>query len=87
MLPKDGRFDVAVKLADGSIYSATGKLDFSDVRVNPQTGTSEARAVLPNPSQAATGSVRARHAEGRDRFRAPSPFRSVRCWKDRRASS
>jgi membrane fusion protein (multidrug efflux system) len=49
--PKDGRFDVTVKLADGSVYNATGKLDFSDVRVNPQTGTSEARAVLPNPSQ------------------------------------
>jgi membrane fusion protein (multidrug efflux system) len=50
-LPKDGRFDVSVKLADGSVYSATGKLDFSDIRVNPQTGTSEARAVLPNPGQ------------------------------------
>jgi membrane fusion protein, multidrug efflux system len=51
MLPKDNRFDVAVKLADGSISTAAGKLDFSDVRVNPQTGTSEARAVLPNPAQ------------------------------------
>jgi membrane fusion protein, multidrug efflux system len=50
-LPKDGRFDVSVKLADGSVYSATGKLDFSDIRVNPQTGTSEARAVLPNSAQ------------------------------------
>jgi len=51
VLPKDSRFDVAVKLADGSVSTAAGKLDFSDVRVNPQTGTSEARAVLPNPSQ------------------------------------
>jgi membrane fusion protein (multidrug efflux system) len=51
VLPKDGRFDVAVKLADGNLHNATGKLDFSDVRVNPQTGTSEARAVLPNPAQ------------------------------------
>jgi membrane fusion protein (multidrug efflux system) len=51
VLPKDNRFDVTVKLADGSISNAAGKLDFSDVRVNPQTGTSEARAVLPNPSQ------------------------------------
>jgi membrane fusion protein (multidrug efflux system) len=49
ILPKDNRFDVQVKLADGSIYNASGKLDFSDVRVNNQTGTSEARAVLPNP--------------------------------------
>jgi membrane fusion protein (multidrug efflux system) len=51
VLPKDNRFDVTVKLADGSLANATGKLDFSDVRVNPQTGTSEARAVLPNASQ------------------------------------
>jgi membrane fusion protein (multidrug efflux system) len=51
VLPKDNRFDVTVKLADGSFSNAIGKLDFSDVRVNPQTGTSEARAVLPNPNQ------------------------------------
>jgi membrane fusion protein (multidrug efflux system) len=51
VLPKDNRFDVTVKLADGSLANASGKLDFSDVRVNPQTGTSEARAVLPNSSQ------------------------------------
>jgi membrane fusion protein, multidrug efflux system len=50
LLPKDNRFDVQVKLADGTISNASGKLDFSDVRVSPQTGTSEARAVLPNPS-------------------------------------
>jgi membrane fusion protein, multidrug efflux system len=50
-LPKDDRFDVVVKLADGSVFPTAGKLDFSDVRVNPQTGTSEARAVVPNPGQ------------------------------------
>ena len=49
-LPKDGRFDVTVKLADGSVYSKAGKLTFSDVRVSGQTGTAEARAELPNPS-------------------------------------
>jgi membrane fusion protein (multidrug efflux system) len=49
-LPKDGQFDVTVKLADGSVYSKTGKLTFSDVRVSGQTGTAEARAELPNPS-------------------------------------
>src|SRR5262245_50481977 len=49
-LPKDGQFDVSLKLADGSVYSKTGKLTFSDVRVSGQTGTSEARAELPNPS-------------------------------------
>ena len=48
-LPKEGRFEVAVKLADGSNYSRTGTVNFSDVRVSGNTGTSEARAVLPNP--------------------------------------
>jgi membrane fusion protein (multidrug efflux system) len=48
-LPKEGRFEVAVKLADGSTYSKTGSVNFSDVRVSGNTGTSEARAVLPNP--------------------------------------
>ena len=51
-LPADGRFDVQVKLSDGSVYAKTGKLDFSDVRINPATGTSDARAELPNPDQA-----------------------------------
>ena len=49
-LPKDGTFEVALKLADGSMYELTGKLNFSDVRVSPTTGTREARAELPNPS-------------------------------------
>ena len=48
-LPEGGRFKASVKLADGSIYARTGVLSFTDVRVNPQTGTSEARAELPNP--------------------------------------
>ena len=49
VLPKDGRFDVAVKLEDGSILPRSGKLAFTDVRVNPATGTSDARAEIPNP--------------------------------------
>ena len=48
-LPKDGRFDVTVKLADGSEYSRSGKVNFTDIRVDPQTGTIDARAVIPNP--------------------------------------
>jgi membrane fusion protein (multidrug efflux system) len=51
-LPQGGRFDVQVKNADGSPYGKTGKLDFSDVRINPSTGTSDARAELPNPDTA-----------------------------------
>jgi membrane fusion protein (multidrug efflux system) len=49
LLPPDRRFDVAVTLADGGTYGKQGKLDFTDVRVNPATGTVEARAGLPNP--------------------------------------
>ena len=49
-LPKDGQFDASVKLAEGSVYANTGKLTFSDVRISGTTGTSEARAELPNPT-------------------------------------
>ncbi|HXF17061.1 MAG TPA: efflux RND transporter periplasmic adaptor subunit [Burkholderiales bacterium] len=48
-LPKDGRFDVKLKLADGNEYARPGKVDFTDVRVDPATGTIEARAVIGNP--------------------------------------
>ncbi len=47
-LPKGGRFDVEVRLSDGSTYPRRGRLDFESVRVDPTTGTSEARATLPN---------------------------------------
>lgn len=49
VLPEDGRFEVTVRLADGSVYGRTGRLAFADVRVSGQTGTSDARAELPNP--------------------------------------
>ena len=49
-LPKDNKFEVMVKFEDGKTYSRAGKLAFSDVRVNPQTGTSDARAEIPNPA-------------------------------------
>lgn len=48
-LPKDGRFDVRLKLSDGTEYAHSGQVDFTDVRVNSNTGTIEARAVIPNP--------------------------------------
>ena len=50
VLPKDGRFEVALRFEDGRTYSRAGKLAFTDVRVNNQTGTSDARAELPNPA-------------------------------------
>lgn len=49
VLPKHGAFKVSVKLADGGLYSGIGKLNFSDIRISGTTGTSEARAELPNP--------------------------------------
>lgn len=42
-------FTVKVKLADGSLYAREGKLNFTSEKVNPQTGSFEARAELPNP--------------------------------------
>ena len=49
-LPKDGQFEVTVKLADGTTYARPGKVNFSDVRVSGATATSEVRAELPNPA-------------------------------------
>lgn len=47
--PRDGRFQVTVRLSDGSDYKRSGVVNFSDVRVSPDTGTSEARATVANP--------------------------------------
>jgi membrane fusion protein (multidrug efflux system) len=49
-VPKDMRFEVAIKFEDGRVYSRPGRLAFSDVRVNNATGTSDARAEVPNPA-------------------------------------
>jgi membrane fusion protein (multidrug efflux system) len=50
VLPKDGRFDVAIRFEDGKVYAKPGRLAFTDTRVNAQTGTSDARAEVPNPA-------------------------------------
>ena len=42
-------FSVNVKLADGSLYPRTGKLNFASEKVNPTTGSFDARAEIPNP--------------------------------------
>jgi membrane fusion protein (multidrug efflux system) len=54
-VPEGGRFRAAIKLADGSLYGKAGQVNFADVRVNTQTGSSEARAEIANP----TGMLRA----------------------------
>lgn len=42
-------FDVKLKLADGSVYPATGKMNFSSEKVNAATGGFDGRAQIPNP--------------------------------------
>jgi membrane fusion protein, multidrug efflux system len=48
MLPKDNAYDVTIKLSDGSAFPRKGRINFSDTRVNPTTGTYEMRAELAN---------------------------------------
>lgn len=42
---------VTVTLADNTIYNQRGIVNFASPQVDPQTGTFEVRAVLPNPEQ------------------------------------
>ncbi|MDO9178605.1 MAG: efflux RND transporter periplasmic adaptor subunit [Agitococcus sp.] len=48
-LPANGGYIAKVKMADGSLYGQTGRVAFTDVSVNPTTGTTETRAELANP--------------------------------------
>ncbi len=43
---------VRLILEDGSLYPHEGRLQFSDVTVNPSTGTITLRAIFPNPEHA-----------------------------------
>jgi membrane fusion protein (multidrug efflux system) len=45
----DGGSQARVFLPDGTRYDRLGRLDFTDSRVDPGTGTISLRAVLPNP--------------------------------------
>ncbi|HVU25001.1 MAG TPA: efflux RND transporter periplasmic adaptor subunit [Opitutus sp.] len=45
----DGSARLAVVLGDGETYGKTGSLQFSDVTVNPSTGTVTLRGLVPNP--------------------------------------
>ena len=47
-LPKDNAYDVQVRLADGSVLERRGKINFSDTRIDPTTGTFEMRAEVAN---------------------------------------
>ena len=41
--------NVSLKLDDGSTYPQTGRLQFTDVTVDPATGAVQLRAIFPNP--------------------------------------
>jgi membrane fusion protein, multidrug efflux system len=45
-----GDANVRLKLEDGSLYGPTGKMQFSEVTVNENTGTIAIRARFPNPN-------------------------------------
>ena len=46
-----GAAEVELLLEDGTLYSETGKLLFTGVTVNPDTGQVQLRATFPNPNQ------------------------------------
>src|SRR6266536_1082259 len=48
VLPKDNAYDVTIKLSDGSAFPRRGRINFSDTRVSPTTGTYEMRAEVAN---------------------------------------
>ena len=50
-LPRDNRFAATLQLPDGSTSERSGVVEFSDIRVDPATGTTEFRALIPNPDQ------------------------------------
>ncbi|MEY8199928.1 MAG: efflux RND transporter periplasmic adaptor subunit, partial [Colwellia sp.] len=48
-LPEEGHWKTKIKLFDGSLHPQIGQVNFSDIRINSQTGTSELQAIMPNP--------------------------------------
>lgn len=77
--PANNQYVAKVKLADGSFYPLTGRLSFTDVGVNPNTGTTEARAELANPNyQLRAGQFVSVVLEGGERLNALTvPQRAV----------
>ena len=50
-LPPLGQVEVQLVLEDGSIYGATGRINFLDLAIDQQTGTAALRAEFPNPGR------------------------------------
>jgi membrane fusion protein, multidrug efflux system len=49
-----GKVRARVRLANGSLYSERGRIDFLDVQVNPRTDGQTVRAMFPNPDDILT---------------------------------
>jgi membrane fusion protein, multidrug efflux system len=49
-----GKVRARVRLANGSLYSEKGQIDFLDVQVNPRTDGQTVRAMFPNPDDILT---------------------------------
>lgn len=51
LVPPDAKRgqEVSLRLADGTVHPRRGKLAFIDARINSQTGSFDARALVPNP--------------------------------------
>src|SRR5690348_17044701 len=49
-----GKVRARIRLADGSLYSERGRIDFLDVQVNPRTDGQTIRAMFPNPDDILT---------------------------------
>lgn len=47
-LPEEGHWKTKIKLFDGSFHPQEGLVNFSDIRINNLTGTSELQAIVPN---------------------------------------
>jgi membrane fusion protein (multidrug efflux system) len=45
---KQGGMEASVRLADGSVFPRKGRLEFIDARINPGTGSYDARAIFRN---------------------------------------
>lgn len=48
-VPDDAELDVAIELADGTIYEHAGRINYSAARIDAGTGTYALRARFPNP--------------------------------------
>lgn len=49
ILTQEKEMPVTIALEDGSVYEHTGKITFSDLTVDPATGSFSLRVVVPNP--------------------------------------